>query len=230
MRISIIIPVFNERKTVEIVINNIIREKNFNKQIIVVDDSSTDGTSEELQKIYANGLIDNLVIHEKNLGKGAAINSAKKYIDGDIVIIQDADLEYSPKDYEKLVNPIINGQADVVYGSRFLTSECHRVIYFWHYVANKFLTLLSNILTNINLSDIETGYKAFRTSIFLKVNIQENRFGFEPEITAKIAKLKCRIYEVGISYDGRSYEEGKKISWIDGLRAIYCIFKYNLLH
>lgn len=221
---------FNERETVEIVINNIIRERNFNKQIIVVDDFSNDGTREELQKIYANGLIDNLVIHEKNLGKGAAINSAKKYIDGDIVIIQDADLEYCPKDYEKLVNPIINGQADVVYGSRFLTSECHRVIYFWHYVANKFLTLLSNILTNINLSDIETGYKAFRTSIFLKVNIQENRFGFEPEITAKIAKLKCRIYEVGISYDGRSYEEGKKISWIDGLRAIYCIFKYNLMH
>jgi glycosyltransferase involved in cell wall biosynthesis len=197
------------------------------KEIIVVDDCSSDGTREVLKNSVAS-LVDKVLYHDVNQGKGAALRTGIAAATGDIVIIQDADLEYNPNEYAKIIDPILQGKADVVYGSRFMGAGAHRVVYFWHRVGNGFLTLLSNIFTNLNLTDMETCYKAFRREIIQSIKIEEDRFGFEPEITAKIARMKCRIYEVGISYYGRTYEEGKKIGWKDGFSALRCILKYNM--
>ncbi|MFC1478152.1 glycosyltransferase family 2 protein [Candidatus Margulisiibacteriota bacterium] len=228
-KISIIIPVYNEEKTIETVIDKVFSAKVFNleKEIIVIDDYSSDNSRQVLEKIQGKY---NLIInkHEKNMGKGAALRTGFSCASGDIVLVQDADLEYSPDEYEKVIGPFFKHQADVVYGSRFSGGEAHRVLYFWHYIGNKFLTLLSNMFTNLNLTDMETCYKAFKKDIIDNVKIQQNRFGFEPEITAKISRIKdIKIFEVGISYSGRSYAEGKKIGWKDGINAIYCIFKYG---
>ncbi|RME04539.1 MAG: glycosyltransferase family 2 protein [Planctomycetota bacterium] len=228
MKLSVIIPVYNEKHTISQVLQAVQNVQNIEKEILVVDDCSTDGTRELLQNELKNQY-DQLLLHEKNQGKGAAIRTGLQHFTGDVVVIQDADLEYNPQDYHLLLTPILEGKADVVYGSRFITGQCRRVLYFWHMVVNKFLTTFSNMLTNLNLTDMETCYKMFRKEVIQQINIEENRFGIEPEITAKIAKLNVRIYEVGISYYGRTYEEGKKIGWKDGLRAIYAILKYNLL-
>ena len=225
--LSIIIPCYNEINTINEVIKRVKSSKIKSKQIIIVDDFSTDGTRELLSN-FADESIQ-IIFKNKNQGKGAAILKGIELATGEITIIQDADLEYDPEEYEKIINPILLGKADVVYGSRFQGAQPHRVVYFWHRLGNGFLTLLSNIMTDLNLTDMETCYKAFRTEILKSIKIKEKRFGFEPEITAKIAKKKCRIYEVGISYFGRTYEEGKKIGWKDGIRAIWCILKYNLL-
>jgi glycosyltransferase involved in cell wall biosynthesis len=227
VKLSIVIPAFNEQATIAEIIAAVRRSPYPDKEIVIVDDCSTDGTRELLQ----NGLrahVDRLVLHDRNRGKGAAIRSGIAHVSGDIVIVQDADLEYDPQEYPKMVTPILEGKADVVFGSRFMGGEPHRVVYFWHRVGNGFLTLLSNCFTNLNLTDMESCYKAFRREILQSIPIREDRFGFEPEITAKVAKRRCRIYEVGISYYGRTYEEGKKIGWKDGLRAVWCILKYNL--
>ena len=224
--LSVIIPCFNEINTIEELIKRVENSSVKSKQIIIIDDCSTDGTREFLKTINNNSII--IIYNDKNQGKGAAISKGIKLASGEITIIQDADLEYDPDEYEKIINPIINKKADVVFGSRFQGASPHRVVYFWHRVGNGFLTLLSNLLTDINLTDMETCYKAFRTDIIKSITIREKRFGFEPEITAKVARMKCRIYEVGISYFGRTYEEGKKIGWKDGIRAIWCIFKYNI--
>jgi glycosyltransferase involved in cell wall biosynthesis len=197
------------------------------KEVIVVDDGSTDGTTQCLKDMTVKDI--KVFFHEKNRGKGAALRTGFQHVTGDIVIIQDADLEYDPGEYGRLIEPILDGRADVVYGSRFLGGP-HRVLFFWHYVGNKFLSILSNMLTNLNLTDMETGYKAFRSSILSKVVIKSNRFGFEPEITAKFAKLKCRMYEVPISYSGREYGEGKKITWKDGLAAVYHVIRFRLFN
>jgi len=227
MKLSVIIPCYNEVNTISDIVKAVINSPYDNKEIIIVDDFSTDGTREKLRAEMVP-LVDKVIYHDKNSGKGAAIRTGLKEFTGDIVIIQDADLEYDPDEYPKVVGPILQNRADVVFGSRFQGGQPHRVLYFWHRVGNGFLTLLSNMFTNLNLTDMETCYKAFKREIALALTIEENRFGFEPEITAKIAKMKCRVYEVGISYYGRTYREGKKIGWKDGFRALYCILKYNL--
>jgi glycosyltransferase involved in cell wall biosynthesis len=223
MKLSVIIPVYNEAGTILEIIQRV-KEAPFEKEIIVVDDSSTDGTA-SLLKENSEGI--KALFHDRNKGKGAAIRTALPQITGEIAIIQDADLEYHPSEYPRLISPILNGVADVVYGSRF-QGGTHRVLYFWHSVGNNVVTTLSNMFTNLNLSDMETGYKVFRSEVLKKIKIESNRFGFEPEITAKIAKMGCRIYEVPISYWGRDYSEGKKINWKDGLAALYWIIKFNI--
>lgn len=228
MKLSVIIPCYNEANTIQALVAAVRESPYPDKEIIIVDDCSTDGTRELLGAEIAPG-VSKIFYHAVNQGKGAALRTGIQAASGDIVVIQDADLEYDPDEYGKLVAPIISGKADVVYGSRFSGENPHRVLYFWHRVGNGFLTLLSNVFTDLNLTDMETCYKAFRREIIQGIPIEENRFGFEPEITAKIARQNCRIYEVGISYYGRTYAEGKKIGWKDGVRAIWCIVKYNLL-
>ena len=229
VKLSVIIPCYNEINSIDKIIDLVNGINYPNKEIIVVDDYSIDGSREELKnKISLQGKVHKIIYHDLNQGKGAAIRTGIINSAGDIVIIQDADLEYDPNEYSKLIKPIAEDKADVVFGSRFLGSGEHRILYFWHRIGNGFLTLLSNMFTNLNLTDMEVCYKAFKKEIIQKINIEENRFGFEPEITAKISKLNCRIYEVGISYYGRTYKEGKKIGWKDGFRAIYCILKYNI--
>ena len=230
MRVSVVIPVYNERGSIVEIVRRVVNT-GIPNELIIVDDCSRDGTAEILRDIK-DGWTDkncNLVIdsHSRNVGKGAALRSGFQHVTGDVVIVQDADLEYDPKDYSRLLAPILDGRADAVYGSRFLGGE-HRVLFFWHMVGNKILTLFSNMLTNINLSDMETGYKAFRAEIIKNIKLQSNRFGFEPEITAKVVKLGCRIYETSISYSGRTYQEGKKINWKDGIAAFWHIIRYNL--
>jgi glycosyltransferase involved in cell wall biosynthesis len=227
MKVSIVIPCYNEMSTIAEILDRVSQSEVPDKEIIVVDDCSTDGTREWLQSA-AEGRGIRLILHETNLGKGAAIRSGVQHAIGDVLLIQDADLEYDPTEYPNLIDPIANGRADVVYGSRFKGEGPHRVLFFWHRVGNGFLTLLSNAFTNINLTDMETCYKVFRMDVIRSIEIEENRFGFEPEITAKIAKAQVRIVEVGIGYYGRTYLEGKKIGWKDGVWAIWCIFKYNL--
>ncbi len=228
MKISIIIPCYNEEKTIEKIIDKVRDSMSSPYEIIVIDDGSTDKTGLILENNLKNK-INKILINEKNYGKGYSVKKGIEVTNGDIIIIQDADLEYDPKDYTKLIKPIEEGFADVVYGSRFIGSDEKRVLYFWHMIGNKFLTLLSNMLTNLNLTDMEVCYKVFKSEILKKINLYENRFGFEPEITAKISKQNIRIYEVGVKYYGRTYAEGKKINWKDGFRAIWCIFYYNLL-
>ncbi len=227
MKLTIIIPCYNERHTIRRIIEAVTNAPYDCKEIIVVDDCSNDGTREILETELA-GRIDRLIHHKSNRGKGAAIRSGIQFATGDIVIIQDADLEYDPQEYPVLVAPILADKADVVFSSRFMGGNPHRVMYFWHRVGNGFLTVVSNIFTNLNLTDMESCYKAFKREILQSILIEEDRFGFEPEITAKVAKTRCRVYEVGISYFGRTYEEGKKIGWRDGVRALYCIVKYNI--
>ena len=220
------IPCFNEAATLLDLLERVRSAPVASKQIIVVDDGSSDGTRELLQGLQADDLT--VLLHERNRGKGAALATGFAAARGEICIVQDADLEYDPAEYPLVIGPIVQGKADVVFGSRFQGAAPHRVVYFWHRLGNGFLTLLSNMFTDLNLTDMETCYKAFRTEIIQAIRIREQRFGFEPEITAKLARRRCRIYEVGISYYGRTYDEGKKIGWRDGVRAIWCILKYNL--
>ncbi|MEN9541389.1 MAG: hypothetical protein RLZZ459_1480 [Cyanobacteriota bacterium] len=224
--LSVVIPCFNEAATICDLIERVRSSPVHPKQIIVVDDGSSDGTRQLLQGLQAADLT--VLLHERNRGKGAALATGFAAARGEICIVQDADLEYDPAEYPLVIGPILSGKADVVFGSRFQGAAPHRVVYFWHRLGNGFLTLLSNMFTDLNLTDMETCYKAFRTDIIQAITIREKRFGFEPEITAKVARLRCRIYEVGISYYGRTYDEGKKIGWKDGVRAIWCILKYNL--
>jgi glycosyltransferase involved in cell wall biosynthesis len=226
MKLSVVIPVYNEIGTIKEILNRV-QSVPQDKEIIIVDDRSTDGTMEWLSQISDDNIM--VLFHPVNKGKGAALRTGFERVTGDIVIIQDADLEYDPAEYGRLIQPILDGRADVVYGSRF-TGGPQRVLFFWHYVGNKFLTLVSNMLTNINLSDMETCYKVFRANLLEKITIKSNRFGFEPEITAKFARLKCRIYEVPISYSGRNYEEGKKITWRDGFTALFHIIRFRFFH
>ena len=229
MKISIIIPCFNEENTISVIIDKILESYSGEKEIIVIDDCSTDKTRDVLKTDVKNK-VDKLILNARNYGKGYSIRKGINIAEGDIILIQDADLEYDPSDYAKLLKPIEKGVADVVYGSRFLGGEEKRVLYFWHTLGNKFLTILSNMFSNLNLTDMEVGYKLFKSSIIKDINLVEDRFGFEPEVTAKISKKKIRIFEVGISYYGRKYEEGKKITWKDGISAIRCIVKYNLFN
>ena len=226
-KLSIIIPCYNEFVTILSLIDAVKKSPVANKELIIVDDGSKDGTRELLDKIKDDPDLK-VIFHKINQGKGAALRTGFREATGDICIVQDADLEYDPQELPIVIQPIVDGKADVVFGSRFQNGHPHRVVYFWHRVGNSVLTLMSNIFTDLNLSDMETCYKAFRREVIQGIKIQENRFGFEPEVTAKIAKMNLRIYEVGISYYGRTYNEGKKIGWKDGFRAIYCIFKYNI--
>ena len=228
MNIDVIIPCYNEENTIEIIILESIKHLNTKDNLLIVDDGSTD-KSNFLIKNLANKFSNiSLIKHEKNLGKGAAIKTALKKVKNEIVIIQDSDLEYNPSEYKKLINPILKLKADVVYGSRFVSSDEHRVLYFWHRIGNSLLTFLSNVFTNLNLTDMEVGLKAFKSDKILKLNLKEKRFGFEPEVTIKLAKQKCIFYEIGISYRGRTYEEGKKIGLLDVFVAIYCIIRYSI--
>lgn len=230
MRLSIVIPAYNEHATIERLIAAVMAVDlgGLEREVVCVDDGSFDGTSAVLDGLAErHGL--KVVRHPVNRGKGAALRSGFAAASGDIVLVQDADLEYDPAEYPRLLRPILDGKADVVYGSRFVGGEAHRVLYFWHSVGNRLLTLLSNAVTNLNLSDMEVCYKVFRADVLKRITIEEDRFGFEPEITAKVARLGCRIYEVGISYSGRTYAEGKKIGWRDGAWALWCIVKYGLL-
>lgn len=226
MKLSIVMPIYNEQKTLREVVARVLSVP-FDIELLCVDDGSNDGSAEILAALQKEHSQVQVFLQGRNLGKGAALRRGIQEARGDFVIIQDADLEYDPGDYGALIDPLVQGKAEVVYGSRFLGSAPHRVLYFWHSVGNRFLTLLSNCLTNINLSDMETCYKAFRRDVIQAIPIEENRFGFEPEITVKVAKQHLRIYEVGISYWGRTYEEGKKIGWKDGVRAIWCLLKYS---
>lgn len=226
MKLSVVIPAYNEEATILRVIEAV-QGVGLDTEIIVVDDCSRDATVAKVQPLADAGRVQ-LLRHEVNKGKGAALRTGFAAATGDLVIVQDADLEYNPSDFHKLLKPIEDGSADVVFGSRFAGGDCHRVLYFWHSMANRVLTLASNMLTNLNLTDMEVGYKLFKREIIQSITIEENRFGFEPEITAKVARTRCRIYEVGIAYRGRTYEEGKKIGWKDGVRAFYCIIRYNL--
>ena len=231
-KLSIIIPCYNEGTLISLVLEKILQTKldtDLEKEIIVVNDGSTDGSADAINSFCNKGLPVIAIHQSKNMGKGAAIRAALRKVTGAITIIQDADLEYDPKDYNKLISPIIQGHADVVYGSRFMGSGPHRVLFFFHTIGNKFLTFLSNLFTGLNLTDMETCYKMFKTEILKQVNLKENRFGFEPEVTAKVSRIKnIRFYEVGISYYGRTYDDGKKITWVDGFRAIWCVLKYNI--
>jgi glycosyltransferase involved in cell wall biosynthesis len=229
MLVSIIIPCFNEKNTIEQIVNKVLSNNDYKKEIIIIDDYSSDGTKEILKNNLENK-VQKIVFNDKNFGKGYAVRKGIEEATGDIILIQDADLEYDPQDYKKLVEPIELDEADVVYGSRFIGSDKKRVLYFWHSVGNFFLTLLSNMLSNLNLTDMEVCYKAFRSDIIKNIKLNENRFGFEPEITAKLAKLNLRIFEVGVKYYGRKYNEGKKITWKDGFSAIRCIVYYNLFN
>jgi len=225
MKLSVVIPVYNEAATIAALIERV-RAVPLDTEIIVVDDCSTDGTGNILRGLPAAPDLVRL-FHPVNRGKGAALRTGFRAATGDVVVIQDADLEYDPSEYAKMLLPIEDGRADVVYGSRFVGGDCHRVLYFWHSLGNRFLTLLSNAFTNLNLTDMETCYKMFRREIIQGIDLKEDRFGFEPEVTAKIAERRCRLYEVGISYSGRTYDEGKKIGWRDGVRAVWCIVKYR---
>jgi glycosyltransferase involved in cell wall biosynthesis len=225
--VSIVIPCYNEVDTLERLVDSVLAAPVEDVEVILVDDGSTDGTR-ELIRTKLEDRVSRVLYHEANRGKGAALRSGFAAARGDVVLVQDADLEYDPRDYPKLLAPIFEGRADVVFGSRFAAGEPHRVLYFWHSVGNRLLTLLSNMLTDLNLTDMEVCYKVFRREVLQQIAVEEDRFGFEPEITAKVARLGCRIYEVGVSYAGRTYAEGKKIGWRDGLRAVWCILKYNL--
>ena len=227
MKLSVVMPVYNEERTLEEIVEAVLATP-YEKELLLVDDASRDGSAEIMRRLAERHAEIRCFHHEENRGKGAALATGFAQVRGDVVIVQDADLEYDPHDYSKLLAPIESGRADVVYGSRFIGGDSHRVLYFWHSVGNRFLTLLSNIFTNLNLSDMEVCYKVFRREVIEGITIEENRFGFEPEITAKVAKQGCRIYEVGISYSGRTYQEGKKIGWRDGVHAIRCIVRYNL--
>jgi glycosyltransferase involved in cell wall biosynthesis len=225
--ISFVIPVYNEKNTIKPILNKIEKvDLGLEKEIIIIDDGSNDGSRRVIETLSGNYL---KIFHDFNKGKGAALRSGIKAASGDLIIIQDADLEYDPEDIKNLLKPVLDGQADVVYGSRFLSSGTRRVLFFWHMVGNKFLTLLTNTITNLTFTDIETCYKLFRSDILKNISIEENRFGFEPEVTIKVSQMNCRIYEVGISYFGRDYDQGKKIGWIDGIDALKCIIKYGII-
>ena len=227
MKVSIVIPCYNEKDTIEKIVEAVHNAPLENKEIIVVDDCSEDGTQTLLREKVAP-MVDRIINHPVNRGKGAALRSGFAAATGDLILVQDADLEYSPEDYPVLLEPLMSGKADAVFGSRFMGGRPHRVLFFWHMVGNRFLTLLSNMFTNLNLTDVETGYKAFKASLIKSIELEEDRFGVEPEIIAKLARRGCRVYEVGISYSGRTYREGKKINWKDGIRAVYAIVKYNV--